>query len=144
MPDKDDFPAEKIMVFGTFDGVHQGHLNMFKQAKRLSKKPYLIVSIARDNNVFKIKNKLPYNKENKRKKLVEATQIPDKVILGSLKNYLEHIVKEAPNYIALGYDQIHYTENLKKDLKALGLSTKIRRLKPYKENIYKNSLLNKK
>jgi len=135
---------EKIIVFGTFDGVHQGHLNMFKQARRLSKNPYLIVSIARDQNVLRIKNKLPHNKENKRKKLVEATLVPDKVILGSLKNYLEHIIKEAPDYIALGYDQIHYTENLKKDLTNLGLHPKIRRLKPYKENIYKNSLLNKK
>lgn len=135
---------EKILVFGTFDGVHQGHLNMFKQARRLSKNPYLIVSIARDQNVLRIKNKLPFNKENKRKKLVEATLLPDKVILGSLKNYLEHIAKESPDYIALGYDQIHYTENLKKDLKDRGLSPKIRRLKPYKENIYKNSLLNKK
>ncbi len=135
---------EKILVFGTFDGVHQGHLNMFKQARRLSKNPYLIVSIARDQNVLRIKNKLPFNKENKRKKLVEATLLPDKVILGSLNNYLEHIVKESPDYIALGYDQIHYTENLKKDLKDRGLSPKIRRLKPYKENIYKNSLLNKK
>jgi len=135
---------EKILVFGTFDGVHQGHLNMFKQAKRLSKNPYLIVSIARDKNVLRIKNKLPFNKENKRKKLVEATLIPDKVVLGSVKNYLEHIVKESPDYIALGYDQIHYTENLKKDLKSLGLAPKIRRLKPYKENIFKNSLLNKK
>lgn len=135
---------EKILVFGTFDGVHQGHLNMFKQARRLSKNPYLIVSIARDKNVLRIKNKLPFNKENTRKKIVEETGIPEKVILGSLKNYLEHIVKESPDYIALGYDQIHYTENLKKDLKNLGLSPKIRRLKPYKENIYKNSLLNKK
>lgn len=131
-------------MFGTFDGVHQGHLNMFKQARRLSKNPYLIVSIARDKNVLRIKNKLPFNKENTRKKIVEETGIPEKVILGSLKNYLEHIVKESPDYIALGYDQIHYTENLKKDLKNLGLSPKIRRLKPYKENIYKNSLLNKK
>jgi len=135
---------EKILVFGTFDGVHQGHLNMFKQARRLSKNPYLIVSIARDKNVLRIKNKLPFNKENKRKKIVEDTGIPDKVILGSLKNYLEHIVKESPDYIALGYDQVHYTENLKKDLKNLGLNPKIHRLKPYKENIYKNSLLNKK
>lgn len=135
---------EKILVFGTFDGVHQGHLNMFQQARRLSKNPYLIVSIARDKNVLRIKNKLPHNKENKRKKLVGNTGIVDKVILGSLKNYLAHIIKEDPQFIGLGYDQIHYTENLKKDLKALGLNPKIRRLKPYKETIYKNSLLNKK
>ncbi len=135
---------EKIMIFGTFDGVHEGHLNMFKQARKLSKNPFLIVSIARDINVMRIKNKLPYNNEKKRQALVKKTKLADKVILGSLNNYLDHIIKEKPDYIALGYDQIHYTENLKKDLKSLGLTPKIRRLKPYKETIYKNSLLNKK
>ncbi len=135
---------EKIMIFGTFDGVHEGHLNMFKQARKLSKNPFLIVSIARDQNVLKIKNKLPYNNEKKRQALVKKTKLADRVILGSLKNHLEHIIKESPDIIGLGYDQIHYTENLKKDLKSLGLTPKIRRLKPYKENIYKNSLLNRK
>lgn len=138
------FKKEKILVFGTFDGVHEGHLNMFKQARKLSKSPYLIVSIARDINVLRIKNKIPFNNEKRRQALVKKTGFADKVVLGSLKNYLAHIVKESPDFIALGYDQIHYTENLKKDLKSLGLIPKIRRLKPYKETIYKNSLLNKK
>lgn len=138
------FKKEKILVFGTFDGVHEGHLNMFKQARKLSKSPYLIVSIARDINVLRIKNKIPFNNEKRRQALVKKTGFADKVVLGSLKNYLTHIVKESPDFIALGYDQIHYTENLKKDLKSLGLTPKIRRLKPYKETIYKNSLLNKR
>lgn len=135
---------EKILVFGTFDGVHEGHLNLFKQARKLSKNPFLIVSIARDVNVARIKNKLPFNNEKRRQALVKKTKLADRVVLGSLKNYLSHIIKESPDFIALGYDQIHYTENLKKDLKSLGLTPKIRRLKPYKETIYKNSLLNKK
>lgn len=135
---------EKILVFGTFDGVHGGHLNMLNQARRLSKNPFLIVSIARDQNVLKIKNKLPFNNEKKRQSLVKKTKLANKVILGSLNNYLDHMVKENPDYIALGYDQVHYTENLKKELKKRGISPKIRRLKPYKENIFKNSLLNKK
>ncbi len=135
---------EKILVFGTFDGVHKGHLNMLNQARRLSKNPFLIVSIARDQNVLKIKNKLPFNNEKKRQNLIKKTKLADKVILGSLNNYLDHIVKENPQFIALGYDQIHYTENLKKELKKRGINPKIRRLKPYKENIFKNSLLNKK
>ena len=135
---------EKILVFGTFDGVHEGHLNLFKQARKLSKNPFLIVSIARDVNVARIKNKLPFNNEKRRQALVKKTKLADRVVLGSLKNYLSHIVKEYPDYIALGYDQIHYTENLKKELKSLGLTPKIRRLKPYKETIYKNSLLNRK
>jgi cytidyltransferase-like protein len=135
---------EKILIFGTFDGVHLGHLDFFKQARKLSKNPFLIVSIARDKNVLKIKNKLPFNNEKQRQALVKKTKLAERVVLGSLNNYLLHIIKENPDYIGLGYDQIHYTKNLKKDLKDLGLAPKIRRLKPYKENIYKNSLLNKK
>ena len=39
------------MVFGTFDGLHKGHINFFQQAVKLAKNSYLIVSIARDKNV---------------------------------------------------------------------------------------------
>ena len=44
----------KIMIFGTFDGLHKGHLNFFKQAKNFIQNSFLIVSIARDKNVYKI------------------------------------------------------------------------------------------
>jgi cytidyltransferase-like protein len=37
---------KKIMVFGTFDGLHEGHLVFLKQARKLTEKPFLIVSIA--------------------------------------------------------------------------------------------------
>ena len=49
----------RIMVFGTFDGLHEGHLDFFKQARQLSKNPFLIVSIARDKNVKIIKKIFP-------------------------------------------------------------------------------------
>ena len=44
---------KRIMVFGTFDGLHKGHLNFFKQAKNFAENSFLIVSVARDKNVFK-------------------------------------------------------------------------------------------
>jgi len=49
----------KIMVFGTFDGLHKGHLNFFWQARKLAVDSFLVVSIARDKNVIKIKGKSP-------------------------------------------------------------------------------------
>ncbi len=133
----------KIMIFGTFDGIHKGHMNFFKQARDLSKTPYLIVSIARDKNVKKIKGKSPIKNEKEREELVRKIKIVDKVILSGLTNHIPHIVKETPDIIALGYDQVEYIKNLKKDLKEKKLSPKIIRLKPYKEHIYKNTLLKK-
>ena len=75
-------------------------------------------------------------------KLIKSNLV-NKVVLSGIKNYLPHIIKEHPDIIALGYDQKAYVPNLKKDLKIKGLIVKIVRLKPYKEKIYKNQLLNR-
>lgn len=133
----------RVMVFGTFDGLHRGHLNFFTQAKKFMKNSFLIVSIARDKNVIKIKNKKPRFSEVERLGLVKKCNIVDKVVLAGKDKYLAHILKECPDIIALGYDQKAYVKELKKDLKNKNIVVKIVRLKPYKEHIYKNHLLKK-
>ncbi len=134
---------KKIMVFGTFDGLHQGHFNFFQQARKLAKDSFLIVSIARDKNVNRIKGKYPYLNEKERLNLVKKCILVDKVILSGIKDHIPHIIKEIPDIIALGYDQKVYVKNLKEDLKNKGILVKIKRLKPYQEKIYKNHLLKK-
>jgi len=132
------------MVFGTFDGVHKGHLDFFKQARKLAQNPknsLLIVSVARDRNVLKIKGSSPALNEKKRITLIKKCKLVDKVVLSGVRNHIPHIIEEYPDIIALGYDQKAYIKNLKKDLKNKGLLVKIVRLKPYKEKIYKNNLL---
>lgn len=150
-----DNKKTKIMVFGTFDGLHQGHINFFKQAralkslvpgqaKNLIKNSFLIVSIARDKNVLRIKGKYPDKNERARMALVKKCKLVDKVVISGIKNHLPHIVKMLPDIIALGYDQKAYIQNLKKDLKNKGILVKIVRLKPFKEKIFKNCLLKKR
>src|SRR6266404_1388313 len=95
----------RVMVFGTFDGLHKGHSNFFRQARKLSRNPFLIVSIARDINVKKIKGKKSRSKERQRLLAVKNSGLVDKVILGGIKNHIPHIFKEKPDIIALGYDQ---------------------------------------
>lgn len=136
--------AIKIMVFGTFDGLHLGHLHFFKQARKLASHSYLIVSLAREKNVIKIKKEKPVCSEKQRFELLQKCNLVDKVVLSGVRNYLPHILKEKPDIIALGYDQTYFVENLQKDLEKNHLKTKIVRLKPYKEKIYKNSLLKNK
>ncbi|OGJ03949.1 hypothetical protein A3G06_00140 [Candidatus Nomurabacteria bacterium RIFCSPLOWO2_12_FULL_46_14] len=146
--------AVRIMVFGTFDGLHPGHLNFFKQARalkalalgqarNLTLRSFLIVSIARDKNAKKIKKTKPTRTEQERFKLVQQSRLADRVVLGGLRNHIPHIVEEQPDIIALGYDQRAYVAKLQKELKKKGLSVQIRRLQPYKEKIYKNRLLNR-
>ncbi len=134
----------RIMVFGTFDGLHQGHINFLKQAKNFIQNSFLIVSIARDKNVLKIKGKYPDKNERERMILVEKCKLVDQVVLSGIKSHLPHIIKMRPGIIALGYDQKAYVQNLKKDLKNKGILIKIIRLKPHQEKIYKNHLLKTK
>ena len=131
----------KVMIFGTFDGLHLGHLNLFKQARGLAKNSFLIVSVARDINVKKIKKIKTDFTERQRMNLIKKTKLADKVVLGGLNDHVAHILKEKPEIIALGYDQRNYVKNLKADLKKKGLLVTIKRLKPYKAHIYKNHLL---
>jgi len=131
----------RIMIFGTFDIVHPGHEHFFKQARGLATNPFLIVSVARDQNVLRIKGNLPRNSEKKRKAALAKLAYIDKVVLSGIKKHLPHIIKEKPDIIALGYDQTNYTKNLKRDLAQAGLKVSIRRLKPHKPHQYKTSLL---
>lgn len=131
----------RIMIFGTFDKLHPGHFNLFKQARRLASNPFLIISVARDFNVKKIKNNLPKNSETKRVTQLKNIKYVDKVVLGAKRNYIAHILTHSPNIIALGYDQVAYTANLAKKLAKRGLKPKIYKLRAFKPHVYKSSLL---
>ncbi|MBT4277546.1 adenylyltransferase/cytidyltransferase family protein [Candidatus Falkowbacteria bacterium] len=129
-----------VMVFGTFDGLHKGHIHFLMQAKDYGDE--LIVVVARDKTVKKIKGKLPRLKEEERQKEIIKSKLTEKVTLGRLNNKYKLIKYYKPDVICLGYDQSCFTENLSEKLKALGLlNTKIVRLKAYKPEKYKSSLL---
>lgn len=117
---------------------------MFQQARKLSRKPFLVVCLARDVNIKKIKGQKPKFSEKKRVALIKGCKLIDKVVLGSKTNFLTRITEEKPEIIALGYDQKISCRKLKNNLKNKGFLAKIVRLKPYKINIYKNHLLKNK
>ena len=132
----------KIMVFGTFDMLHEGHEDFFRQARSLSRDPYLIVSVARDSAVERVKGERPKHDERARLSRVAAHPLVDKAVFGDESGYITHIRAHAPDIIALGYDQEgEYVEHLKEDLHAAGLTTRIARMKAYKPERYKTSRL---
>ena len=131
-----------VLVFGTFDILHKGHLNFFEQANKFGNK--LIVVVARDTTVTKIKGEIPRNNELKRLKQVEKNSMVNRAVLGKKIDKYEIIQEIKPDVICLGYDQNAFTKNLKFEINKLNLETKIYRMKPYKEKIYKSSKLTKK
>src|SRR3989338_8413329 len=138
---------KKILVFGTFDGLHKGHLNFFKQARGIGDpsavlgQVYLMVVVGRDSTVLSVKKKLPKQNENERLDAVQKYKLVDYARLGNEGVSKYAVIKELkPDIICLGYDQIYFTEKLESALKEMGMgNVKIYRLKPYKPKVYKSS-----
>ena len=133
--------TKKIMVFGTFDIVHMGHLHLFTKAKEYGE--YLVVSIARDKNVEKIKGIGSFHNEFERKSFLENIKNIDEVLLGDLDDPYKNIGIVKPDVIALGYDQNIFVDNLADKITDLGLETQIVRIPAYNELKYKSSKIKK-
>ena len=135
----------RIMVFGTFDIIHPGHEDLFKQARSLADEPYLIVSVARDSAAARHRLIAPHRPESDRLYSIQKHALVDCAILGDEVGYIEHITQESPDIIALGYDQRgEYVDNLERDLKTAGLKTRVVRLRPFKPDIYKTAKIRSK
>lgn len=132
---------KKVMAFGTFDVYHKGHESYLDQAKKLGE--YLIVVVARDRAVAIIKKQEARNKEQERLEKIKLSGLADEVVLGNSKDKYRIIQKYRPSVIALGYDQKVDLAELKDKLKKFNLNAKIVRLKSFKPEIYKSSLIMK-
>lgn len=128
-----------VMAFGTFDYFHAGHEFYLTQAKSHGDK--LIVVVARDKTVKQIKTRQPVKTEKQRVKDVKASNIADKVILGDKHDKHKAIRTYRPNVIALGYDQMVFTQTLKKTIIDLGLDTIIVRIAPHFPHVFKSSII---
>lgn len=134
---------KKVLVFGTFDGLHKGHIDFFKQAKKYGE--FLVVVISRDKTVLKVKGHFPDKSEKERKKDVENCYLVDKAVLGSVSNYYQIIKKIKPDVICLGYDQKSFiVDELTRELKKMNIFPKIFRLKPYYPRKFHSSLMLRK
>lgn len=134
--------TKKILVFGTFDLLHEGHKYFLNESKKYGGK--LIVVVARGKTVKYIKGFNPTQSENKRLRNVEETGIADKVLLGSKSDYYSILSDVKPDIICLGYDQRAFVDKLDKEIESRGLKTTIIRIKSYKPKIYKSSLMKTK
>jgi len=131
-----------VMIFGTFDYLHAGHENYIKQAREHG--DHILAVIAKDKTVEKVKSRLPDHSERERMKILKESGLVDKVILGNNTDKHKVITKYKPDVIALGYDQFAFTFRLEKTIIEHGLNTEILRLKPYRPELYKSSIIKQK
>lgn len=128
------------MACGTFDLLHPGHEFFLREAAKLGTE--LVVLVAQDYNVRRIKNKIPHDSAELRAKKVAKLPYVDKVLIGAKNDFAQNIETVKPNVLALGYDQ--------KIPAQLGNFTKkypqiqIVKIRSHKPKIYKTTLLAQK
>ncbi len=127
-----------VMCFGTFDILHLGHLNYFKQAKQYGE--HLIVVIARDKTKRDQGKRTLFNEEERRK-LVQSQKIVDEAVLGYPGNHYQIIMEKKPDVICLGYDHPVREEELQEELAKRGRFPQIARMKPYHPETQKSTLI---
>ncbi len=127
------------MCFGTFDGLHAGHEDYFRQAKNLADE--LVVVVARDSTVVDVKGNLPCTNEEQRLKIIQEHPLVDDARLGYEDDRFRILEEVKPDVVCLGYDQEAFTEHLDGELARRGLSPEIIRCQPYYPDTLKSSLL---
>jgi len=118
----------KVVATGTFDLLHMGHIYYLREAKKLGNE--LAVIVACDSTVRKLKHE-PVTPEKMRLEIIKELKIVDEAVLGH-KDDMYKVVKDIePDIIALGYDQVHNAEKIKRELKKRNITAQVVRLPKY-------------
>jgi len=133
---------KSVMVFGVFDGIHDGHRAFFKEARKYG--DYLIASVAQDHMAERLKGYLPQNNLARRIDHLKKEDAIDEVVLNDAEiGTYEVVKKHRPDIIALGYDQNALKENLESHLREFDWKPKIVVLGAYKPETHHSRILNK-
>lgn len=88
-----------VLTGGKFNRLHEGHLWLLRKARGCG--DMLVVVLANDAN-----NRRRYAvPAGKRKKMLESTGLPGKVVIGNPRDFFRVVKKFRPSVIVLGYDQ---------------------------------------
>lgn len=124
---------KKGMVFGVFDGLHEGHVFFLNEAKKLCQE--LFVVVAEDTAVEALKGKVPRNSLRIRKEAL-STISDIRVIEGDEKmGEWSALHTYAPDVVFLGHDQ----QALAVELERLGVPHTF--LPAHRPHEFKSSLL---
>ena len=120
-------PSLKIFLAGgVFDIIHPGHIHTLNEAKKLG--DFLVVVIATDKTVMKMKKRKPLHNAQARQELVSSLSMVDLCIIGDEEDIFKTVDLIKPQIIALGYDQIHQEKFITEGCRKINLDVKVARL----------------
>jgi len=137
-----------VLASGTFDLLHLGHVKYLEEAKKAGgENAKLIVIVARDSTVKKIKGKAPVMPEDQRRSLVEALKVVDEAVLGYEELDISKVIEKIkPDIIAIGHDQGNTIErNVRKVVEEKGLAVQITKIGKFgKDELNSSSKIKRK
>lgn len=121
---------KKVMIAGTFDILHPGHIYLIDKAAELGN---VFVVVATDKNRKKFSGEAPIVPEQQRLEVIKHIKNVKDARLGRADNdTLKTVAEIDPDIILLGPDQQHGVQDLKEGLKKIGLGDiEVRRLETY-------------
>ena len=125
-----------VLATGTFDLLHYGHVYYLTEAKRAGgEDAKLVVVVARDSTVERLKGSRPIIPENQRRAVIEALKVVDEAILGYEDMDMERTIEKIkPDIIAVGYDQAEIEERLRRYMEDKKLPIKVVRIGRFSED----------
>jgi len=129
-----------VVVFGIFDGIHDGHRYFFQQAREYGDE--LIAIVGRDTMSELLKNKTPKHSEAERVCLVEKEKLVDSAVLGDEELSIYSVLSSLnPDAVCFGYDQQKLGEDLQNWIQKNKKKIQIYYLKSYQNDTLRNSSL---
>jgi len=115
------------LASGVFDLIHYGHIRFLEEAKKCGgPNARLIVVVARDSTVKKMKGKNPVIPEDQRRAVVEALKPVDIAVLGYRGLRIKDVIEKVkPDVIAVGYDQKAVGESVRKEVSERGYKIRV-------------------
>ena len=135
-------PTRKVVLAsGVFDLLHLGHVRFLEEAKKAGgENAKLIVIIARDSTVEKMKGRKPIMSEDQRCALVESLKVVDQAVLGYEDFDIGEVIgKVKPDIIALGYDQTDMEAAVQSYIAKHTLPVKVVKIAKFAENALDSS-----
>jgi len=119
-----------VFIGGGFELIHYGHVYTISKAKGLG--DALVVSVARDSTIRKRKKREPLIGEEDRVRLLSSLREVDAAMLGVEGDIYITLERVRPDVVALGYDQYHMEDEVKREAKRRGMKLRVVRLdSPY-------------
>jgi len=119
-----------VLAKGTFDLLHYGHIYYLMHAKKAGgEDAKLVVVVARDKTVERLKGSSPVIPEDQRRAIVESLKVVDEAILGYEDMDMARVIDDVkPDIIAVGYDQKDLEMELHRYVRERSLNIEIVRM----------------